>query len=629
MLIIRLVKQICSSHIRSALLVVLMLTGISLQAHAAYEIKHLEPAFWWVGMQETGLQLMLHGDNIAELEPSLAYPGVTLLATEKVENPNYLFINLQLAADLKPGEFSLILSKAGKLVANYPYKILARQKGSAQRQGFSAEDVIYLITPDRFANGDASNDQLDSLQEGPNRSFKGGRHGGDIQGVIDHLPYLADMGFTQLWLQPVLQNDQANYSYHGYSITDFYQVDKRFGSNELYKTLREKAGEKGLGLIMDMVLNHIGSEHWWMQDLPSKDWINNGGEFTPTSHRREALHDPHGTAQDLQQFASGWFVPTMPDLNQRNPLLAKYLIQNAIWWVEYAGLSGIRVDTYSYSDKDFLAHWSLHLMQEYPQLNIVGEEWTTNPAMVAYWQSGTKRHDDYVSSLPSVMDFPLQNALVSSLKEGETWATGLRKLYETIASDFLYGDPGNLVVFPDNHDMSRIYTQLDEDDALYKIALSYFLTTRGIPQIFYGTEILMANPGTDDHGIIRTDFPGGWPGDVQNAFTGKGLSDKQLNAQNHLKQLLNWRKSSDAIKFGKLTHYAPEKGTYVYFRHWQDNVVMVAINKNSQTTELELARFSQFLSAKDKAQDVMSGELINLDKSINLAPRSVIILDIK
>ena len=568
-------------------------------------------------------------ENIADLSPSFSYPGVKLLGVHKVENPNYLFIDLQLGKDIKPGSFVITLSDGAQPVLNYTYSLLARQAGSAQRQGFSAADAIYLITPDRFANGDPSNDQVAGLKEGPRRGFEGGRHGGDIQGVVNHLDYLADMGFTQLWLQPLLQNDQAEYSYHGYSISDFYQIDQRFGSNESYKALADKARQQGLGLIMDMVLNHIGSEHWWMADLPGKDWINNNGQFTPTSHRREALHDPHGTAQDLEQFASGWFVPTMPDLNQRHPLLANYLIQNAIWWVEYAGLSGIRVDTYSYSDKDFLGLWSKRLMQEYPNLNIVGEEWTTNPAIVAYWQAGTKRHDDYQSALPSVMDFPLQHALVNSLKDEESWASGLRKLYEIIASDFLYGDPYNLVVFADNHDMSRIYSQVDEDFELYKIALSYVLTSRGIPQIFYGTELLMANPGTDDHGIIRSDFPGGWPRDQQNAFTGKGLSQQQSEAQGFVKRLLNWRKSSEAVKFGELTHYAPDEGTYVYFRHWQDKVVMVAINKNTHAVSLDPSRFSEMLEGKQQGQDVMSGSIVELQQAITLAPKSATILDLR
>ena len=612
----------------SASTVLITVLFMSIDVRAAYDIEHLEPAFWWAGMRGNNLQLLVHGESIAELSPVIDYPGIIIEKVHRVENSNYLFVDLTLADTLKPGSFIISFTKNGVQQLSYNYQLLEREEKSAARTGFGSSDVIYLITPDRFANGDPSNDQVASLAEGLDRSKKFGRHGGDLQGIIDHLGYIADMGFTQIWLNPVLENDQPKQSYHGYAITDYYQVDARFGSNELYRKLSTEAKEYGIGLIMDLIPNHSGSEHWWMKDLPSKDWINHGGEFVATSHKRESLRDPHGVIADRKAFSDGWFVPTMPDLNQRNPFVTNYLIQNSIWWIEYAGLSGIRVDTYSYSDREFLFEWTRRLTDEYPNFSAVGEEWSVNPAMVAYWQKGKINHDGYVSYLPSLMDFPLQNAVVQGLMSEETWDSGLTGIYEMLANDFLYADPYSLVVFPDNHDMDRIYTQLDEQYDLYKMAMVYFLTTRGIAQIYYGTEILMSNAALGDHGIIRTDFPGGWPRDKVNGFTGKGLTEKQQNAQAFLRRLLNWRKTSVAVHKGELTHYAPEDGVYVYFRHHQDEKVMVILNKNDQATQLSTDRFRQFLGDQAVGTDVLSGTEYALASSITLKPVAALILDI-
>ncbi|MBT0586453.1 cyclomaltodextrinase N-terminal domain-containing protein [Alteromonas sp. SM 2104] len=567
----------------------------------------VSPPHWWAGMKSQQLQLMLHGDNIAQYTPSLTSAQVHIENVSRTDNPNYLFIHLRLPERAEPEAFEIILNGEDDKKTVH-YNLAQRRQNSAMREGFSAKDAIYLITPDRFANGDIQNDTVEGYADPVDRNNKGGRHGGDIQGIINHLDYLHDMGFTQIWTMPLLENAMDAYSYHGYSTTDYFQIDPRFGTNALYQQLSHQARERGIGVIKDVVLNHIGSEHVWMDDMPSADWINHGRKFVPTSHRREALHDPHAVEADIEGFASGWFVPTMPDLNQRNPLLATYLIQYAIWWIEFADLSGLRVDTYSYSDKEFLSEWTSRIMAEYPNLNIVGEEWTTNPAITAYWQRGSMRHDDYSSELPSVMDFPLQVALYEALTEEETWATGLRKLYETFASDFLYGDPYNLVVFADNHDMSRVMTQFDDDQALMKMAMSVILTTRGIPQVFYGTEIGMSHPGTDDHGLLRADFPGGWPGDAVNAFTQQGLSPQQRQLQAYFKALLNFRRSSPAITHGEMTHYAPNDGVYVYFRHEGDDIVMVALNKNAQEVALPTARFEQFLSQKSILNNVLKNE---------------------
>lgn len=414
------------------------------------------------------------------------------------------------------------------------------------------------------------------------------------------------------------ENAMDSYSYHGYAMTDFYTMDPRYGSNEDYLALSQQASKKGIGLIMDMVLNHIGSEHIWMKDAPSKDWIHNNFTFTPTSHKRVSLHDPHGVEADQEAFSDGWFVPTMPDLNQQNPYLATYMIQNAIWWTEYAGLSGIRVDTYSYSDKDFLSDWTRRLTREYPNLNIVGEEWSVDPIITSYWQAGTSRSDGYESYLPSVMDFPFQETLVNSLKNKETWGTGLIELYELLATDFIYGDPYNLVIFADNHDMSRIFTQLDEDYALWDMAMTMLLTTRGIPQIYYGTEVLMTNPGTEDHGVIRTDFPGGWAGDKVSGFTGEGLGKLQQQAKNRLGSLLALRQAHPLVATGQYTHYAPQDGVYVYFRHQSDadEAAMVIVNKNDKATRLPLARFKQMLAGFTSATRWNTKEKVSLSEDV-------------
>jgi glycosidase len=611
------------------------LPGLSLSlflvfdAAAASRIEHLEPPYWWAGMASATLELLVHGERVGEFSPSLDYPGVTIVAVHRTANPNYLFIELRLADNVAAGAFDIEFRREGRPQLRHPYELRARDPGAVEGRGFDASDVIYLITPDRFANGDPSNDRVEGLVEGPDRDDAHGRHGGDIQGIIEHLDYIADMGYSQIWLNPVLQNDQPESSYHGYAITDFYQVDARFGSNALYKRLAAEARERGIGLIIDVIPNHSGSEHWWMSDLPSEDWINHGAEFVGTSHRRESLLDPHASVADRKRFSDGWFVPSMPDLNQRNPRLATYLIQNSIWWVESAGLSGIRVDTWPYPDKDFLTEWGRRLTEEYPGLNIVGEEWVTNPAIVAYWQRGSLRRDGYESYLPSLMDFPLHDAVVNGLSEDEGWGTGLDRIYRMLANDFLYGDPFNLVIFPDNHDMSRIFTQLGERFDLYRMSLAFFLTTRGIPQLYYGDEILMANPGTDAHGVIRSDFPGGWPGDTVNGFTGEGLTVLQREAQELTRDLLNWRKTATAIHGGKLTQFAPEDSTYTWFRHDDRQKIMVIINKADEIRSLDLTRFEEMLDGERQGTDVISGREYPLDATLAVPARSALVLELR
>jgi glycosidase len=596
-------------------------------AFSQYAITRLEPPFWWAGMKNNTLELMVCGPGISSLNPVILHEKVKIRQTSAVTNPNYLFILIEFDKEIQPGSFEILFQKDGISVANYKYQLLQRETGSAERKGFDNPDVIYLITPDRFANGTPDNDNVDGYTDLANRTSAEGRHGGDLQGVADHLDYIAEMGFTAVWLNPVLENNMPRTSYHGYATTDFYKVDPRYGSNEEYRDLSVKMKEKGLKLIMDMIANHIGSEHWWMKDLPSADWINNGGGFISTNHRRTTVQDPHVSVSDKALFPDGWFVKSMPDMNQKNPLLARYLIQNSIWWIEYAGLAGIRQDTYSYPDKDFMSQWSCEIMEEYPDFSIVGEEWSENPAIVAYWQKGKMNPDGYTSCLGSLMDFPLQASLVKSLNDGEVYyKDGLINVYEMLANDFLYSDPDRLVVFPDNHDMNRFFTQVDEDYDLYKMGIAYILTVRGIPQIYYGTEILMISPLERNDGLIRSDFPGGWKGDSVNVFNEKGLTEQQREAISFMKTLLNWRKTKSCLHDGKLIHYAPEKGTYVYFRINDDEKVMVAFNKNEEEISLDGSRFAEVIGPSLEGREVISNKVQSL-QNISIPARSVLIIE--
>lgn len=597
-----------------------------IKSSETYHINHLEPPFWWVGMADNKLQLMVHGKNISDLEPEIFHTGIEINQVHRLSNPNYLFIDLFLSEEAMPGEFDIIFNEEGQPKTKYNYTLLKREPDSDGRQGFSPADVIYLITPDRYANGDPGNDSSSQLKEKQNRLKKNGRHGGDIQGIIDHLDYISDMGFTQIWLNPVLENDQHTYSYHGYSTTDYYNIDARFGNNELYKVLSKEAKKRGIGLVMDLILNHIGSEHWWMKDLPTIDWINNDGKFVRSNHIHESVHDPHLVESQRDLFTSGWFVETMPDLNQNYTFLANYLIQNSIWWIEYADLSGFRIDTYPYIDKNFLSIWSKRISTEYPRFNFVGEEWSSNPTMVSYWQKGSNRYDDYDSYIPSMMDFPLQEALVNGLLGNEDWNSGIVDIYRVISNDFQYGDPHNLVVFAGNHDMKRIYSQLNEQMDLYKMAMTIINTVRGIPQIYYGTEIAMSSTG--DHGALRKDFPGGWPGDKVNAFTGISLNNKELEAQNFIRKLLNWRKENIAITMGNMIHYPVKNGIYVYFRSYNEALVMVIINNNKRSKRIDPNRFNEVIAEKKQGISILDNKVYDLTTKINLPGKGALILEV-
>ncbi len=619
------VKIIVKNSFSAGFMVFLSMGTVSYAATTDI-IERVEPPHWWVDFEQPKLQLLLYGKNISTYDVAINYPGVTLKSIDKVTNTNYIFINLELGKSTKAGQLLLSFNNSTNSFT-YPYELQERKAHSAQRKGFDSSDVMYLITPDRFANGDVNNDTLANMYEGLERSKKEGRHGGDIAGISKHLGYIKDLGFTAIWSTPLLENNMPITSYHGYAITDFYKIDPRFGSNEDYKNLSKKAQQLGMGLIMDMVVNHIGSKHWWGDDLPEADWLNFPKKYVQSNHRRIALHDPYVAKQDKDSFTDGWFWTSMPDLNQRNSNLATYLIQNSIWWIEYADLAGVRMDTYSYPDKDFMATWSKSIIDEYPQFNIVGERYINNRAMVAYYQRGKVNADGYVSYLPSVMDFPLQDAMVKGLTEAEGWDTGLIQMYKALGHDWQYANPKNLVIFSDNHDMQRIFTQLSEDVDLMKMAMAYTFTMRGIPQMFYGTEILINSPGPKDDGIIRSDFPGGWQGDTQNGFTGLGLSTEQKDMQSFIKTLLNWRKTSTVIHNGKLMHFLPEQGIYAYFRYNSSAKVMVIFNKNNKVTEVSLGRFAQMINKNSNWTNAITKESVTLNEKINLLPRSVLILE--
>ncbi len=601
------------------------------------EIERVEPSNWWVGFKNQTLQLLVKDENINTAKVEIPYEGVTVEKIAKGTSPNYLFIDLNIAKTTKPGSFNIYFKFENGSQKIQTYELKPRVKPADDYVGFNSSDAIYLITPDRFANGDASNDIIAYLKEKAiDRQDDYARHGGDIRGIINYLDYINDMGFTAIWPTPLLTNDMPKTSYHGYAITDFYQVDPRFGTLSEYKELADKARDLGLKLIMDQVANHCGLQHWWMKDLPFSDWVNQQASFESktalknSSNRRTVNQDLYASKKDKIAMSNGWFAPTMPDLNQKNPYMATYLIQNSIWWIETLGLGGIRQDTYPYADKTFLSNWSGAIMTEYPNFSIVGEEWSYNPLIVGYWQAGKNNKDGYKSNLTSPMDFPMQRQTVNALNEDEQWDTGFVKMYEGLANDFGYASPKDLMIFPDNHDMSRIFKQLHEDVVKTKMALSYIFTVPRITQFYYGTEILMsdaAKPG--DHGLIRSDFPGGWDGDPVNAFSGEGLTEAQKDMQSFVKKLMNYRKNSQAIHKGKTIHFAPENGVYVLVRMLDNEIVITILNKNDHPVTLDLKRFDEMGLKGRAVKNIISNEEFVWGDSLTLNDKGSIVLTTK
>ena len=604
-------------------------------------LERIEPRFWWSGMEHSELEIMFYGDDISKYNK--VEGDFTVLKVKKVDNPNYLFVTVD--AGMESGEYQINLCNGdcgtGEAIS-VSYDLLKRNKGSKYREGFDSSDVIYLIMPDRFANGDSTNDSTDDTVEKANRDFKGGRHGGDIQGIIDHLDYVDELGATAIWSTPLLEDNDEKYSYHTYAQSDLYKIDPRYGTNEDYKRLADELHKKDMKLIMDYVTNHWGATHWMMQDLPFKDWIhqfddNDGKDFpvkgyANSSYRQTTQMDPNASKYDERYAEKGWFVSSMPDINQSNETVLRYLIQNTIWWIEYAGLDGLRVDTYSYNEKKGIAAWTKAVMDEYPNFNIVGETWLHDQAQIAYWQKDSKiaAIQDYNTHLPSVMDFTLHDAVMVAFNENEQgWDKGMVRVYENFVNDFLYPDINNILVFAGNHDTNRINGNglYNGDLAKYKLALTLILTTRGTPQIYYGDEIGMAgNRDTDGDGDIRRDFPGGWKGDTTNAFSSPTPIQKSF--QDFTRKLLNYRKYKEVIHTGKLMQFVPVDNCYVYFRYNEDSKIMVVINNNPEAQTLDLTRFDEMLNGNTKGREVLTDTSITLSENLKIEGKTSLIIDL-
>jgi glycosidase len=580
-------------------------------------------------MRNPDLQIMFYGKDISAFTPS-ASNGVAIKNVVRTENPNYLFVTVDTAPITVATNLTFTF-KNGKKSFEKKYEIRRREKNSDRRKGFDASDVIYLLMPDRFANGDPSNDATNNTTEKPNRSHDSGRHGGDIAGIVKNLDYIKNLGATALWCTPLCEDNDARGSYHGYAQSDVYKIDPRYGTNDDYLKLSGELHKRGMKLIMDYVTNHWGAEHWMVKDLPAYDFLHQFPGYAQTNYRMTTQFDPNASATDAKMCMEGWFVRSMPDLNQSNELMLTYLIQNAIWWIEYANLDGFRVDTYSYCDKTGIAKWTKAITDEYPDFNIVGEVWMHDQAQMAYWQKDSKigAIQDYNSHLPSVMDFTLHDAIGTAFSENKPeWDKGIIRIYENFANDFLYPDINNILVFAENHDTQR-FNQIYPDVKSYKLALSLVATIRGIPQIYYGSEIGMQGDKGNGDGDIRRDFPGGWPGDSQNAFAASGRTASKNAYYDFTAKLLNWRKAKTAIHKGKTTQYLPEKNVYVYFRTLGDDIVMVVLNNSNEKQTFKAARFKENFGGYQFAKDVLTGYEFDLDKDISVDAKTPLILELK
>jgi len=615
----------------------LLLLSLYISTTLIAQIQKVEPAFWWKGMKNPELQIMVYGKDISKYAVELS-DQIPVKDLTKTENPNYVFITVN-TNEINNSLFKINFKENNKTVYSYKYELKSRKPNSANRPSYSSKDVMYLIMPDRFANGNPSNDSQKNLTDKANRNEPSGRHGGDLRGIINNLDYLQNLGATALWLTPVNEDNEKQTSYHGYAQTDLYQIDGRYGTNEEYLELSRALQKRGMMLIQDYVTNHWGISHWLIQDLPTKDWIHQfpDGEgkygFKRSNYRITSQFDTNVADIDKKEALNGWFDTTMPDLNQSNPLVLKYLTQNAIWWIEYAELGGLRVDTYPYNDKVAMAKWAKAITDEYPNFNIVGEAWMYNPAHISYWQKNSKiaEIDGYNSNLPAVMDFTLYTDLPSALKEEDGWDKGMIKIYNSFGNDFLYPDINNILVFFENHDTERFNEIFNGDSRYYKMALTLISTVRGIPQIYYGSEIGMRgdkNKGGDAD--IRRDFPGGWKGDSQNAFNPKTQTPEQQDFYNFTLKILNWRKGKDVIHRGKTKHYMPKEKVYVYFRYNEKEKVMVVINNNEKDQTIDLSRFAESLSGVSAGKDVISGKdfSVNAQNKLTVSGKSSLILEL-
>ncbi|HEY4323585.1 MAG TPA: glycoside hydrolase family 13 protein [Mucilaginibacter sp.] len=586
-------------------------------------LERVEPMFWWVGMQNPNLQLIVHGNNIASRKVELSYSGVSLTAAHKVENPNYLFLDLHIAPGTIPGAFPIKFIKAGEKPLIYNYSLNKPDHSPGRVQGVTDKDLIYLIMPDRFSNGDPANDSFANMREtGINRDSMFSRHGGDIQGIMNHLDYLKDLGVTAIWLTPAIENDEPKASYHGYAVTDHYKIDARFGTNELYKKFVEKCHSMGLKVVMDLVHNHFGTEGYTISDMPMKDWVHQWPKYTKSNFTYEAVMDPHGSAIDRKLMLDGWFDHRMADINENNPYVQKFLTQNHIWWIQYAGVDGLRLDTYPYNDPGYMANWALDMKAQFPKLSIYGEVLDSEPVIEAFFTQGNTVNRGFDTHLPGITDAAIKDAIYTTVNG----KGGIYNLYRAVAQDFLYQDVNRNVIFLDNHDMSRVLSVVGEDINKYKSAMAFLLTLRGIPQMYYGDEILMKNLSNPD-GLVREDFPGGWPGDKKNKFIPAGRTDKENDAFDYVRKLANYRKNTTALQSGKMMQYLPENDVYAYFRYDDKKTVMVVYNGKEKETTEATERYSERIKGFKKAKNIITGETIDIS-SLTIPGKSVLILEL-
>ncbi|GAB2846800.1 glycoside hydrolase family 13 protein [Hymenobacter ruber] len=597
-------------------------------------IDRVNPTNWWVGMKNPSVQVLIHGPGAGTLAYSINYPGVKLVKTNTVENPNYAFLDLTIAPTAKPGKVQII-GKKGSQTVTQTWEIRARDK-SPKGQGVTAADFIYLAMPDRFANGDPANDKFADLRD-PNmdRANPFFRHGGDLQGAAQRIGYLKDLGVTAVWFTPVLENNQPltneggtmRASYHGYGFTDQYNVDRRLGGNAAYKSYVQQAHAAGLKVVQDAVYNHVGNTHWILQDLPMKSWLHQWPTYTNTTYRYQSITDPHGAPSDRKVTLDGWFVPFLPDLNQSNPYVANYLIENAIWSVENFGIDAWRIDTYMYNDQPFMNRCNAALLAEYPRIHIFGESSVNNVVDQSYYTKSNINFP-FKSNQPGTLDFVLESAMLDALKQPVSYDGGVQRFYQTLAQDAVYQDPTKLVTFLDNHDHDRYLSVIGDDLDKYKMGLTWLLTTRGIPSMYYGTEILMKNFKDPTDAEVRRDFPGGWPGDKEDKFTAAGRSTRENEAFDFVKKLATYRRDHKVLHDGKLMQYLPENGLYVYFRYDASGTVMVASNTSDKPATLPTARFVERMNGFTKARNVLTGESLSSIASLALPAKTAVVLEL-
>uniref|UniRef100_UPI0040572C0F glycoside hydrolase family 13 protein n=1 Tax=Alistipes sp. TaxID=1872444 RepID=UPI0040572C0F len=590
-------------------------------------IERVEPLSWWVGMK-TPLQLMIYGEEISAYSVEALGEGLTVTKVHKADSPNYLFVDVKVAPTAKAGTYYLLFTR-GEEQFKLPYEIADRKEGSAERLSFTTADMIYLLMPDRFANGDPTIDTVEGCQEAANREHPFGRHGGDLQGMIDHLDYIASVGATAIWSTPLLVDDEPAQSYHGYACGDYYHIDPRYGTNELYRTYVEECHKRDLKVIMDIVTNHCGISHWWMKDLPFKDWVHTFEEFTRTNNLFSTNMDPNASQYDLEIQESGWFDYSMPDMNLDNPYLLHYFKQWAVWWIEWAGLDGLRVDTYPYNEKEPMSEWCKAVVEEYPNLNIVGECWTGSIPQLAYWQGGNLNKDGFDSHLPAIMDFPLRDAICAALPtDSLRWGEGMIRVYDLLSHDFVYHDLSKMMIFSGNHDTERIGDIVRKNPARAKLSMAMLATMRGIPQILYGEELMLTSANMAwGHGGLRVDMPGGWQGDEKNYFTAEGREGVHKELFDYTQRLFQWRKTKPVIHHGKTLHFADRSNTYAYFRYDDQEAVFVFINNSRGKRTVPWANYKEIAENLRIGTNVLTGEEVDTSKEMVVGPREALIVE--